>query len=293
LEKKALKADALLLATAMIWGAAFVAQRMGMEHVGPFTFNGVRFALGALALWPLIQKKPGRLTWAGDLPKFFRKRPVFWGGALAGAVLFFGATFQQVGLVFTTAGKAAFITGLYVILVPLAGLFWGEKMAWGGWVGAVLALVGLYFLSVTEELTLAPGDLLELLGSFFWAGHVLILGWLSPRVDVLRLAAAQYVACSLLSLVTAFWLEPITAEGLAGAAIPILYGGLMSVGVAYTLQVIAQRDAPPAHAAIILSLETVFAALTGWLILDEVLSERALLGCVLMFAGMLFAQLRS
>jgi drug/metabolite transporter (DMT)-like permease len=208
-------------------------------------------------------------------------------------VLFFGATFQQVGLVFTTAGKAAFITGLYVILVPLAGLFWGEKMAWGGWVGAVLALVGLYFLSVTEELTLAPGDLLELLGSFFWAGHVLILGWLSPRVDVLRLAAAQYVACSLLSLVTAFWLEPITAEGLAGAAIPILYGGLMSVGVAYTLQVIAQRDAPPAHAAIILSLETVFAALTGWLILDEVLSERALLGCVLMFAGMLFAQLRS
>lgn len=277
----------------MIWGAAFVAQRMGMEHVGPFTFNGVRFALGALALWPLIQKKPGRLTWAGDLPKFFRKRPVFWGGALAGAVLFFGATFQQVGLVFTTAGKAAFITGLYVILVPLAGLFWGEKMAWGGWVGAVLALVGLYFLSVTEELTLAPGDLLELLGSFFWAGHVLILGWLSPRVDVLRLAAAQYVACSLLSLVTAFWLEPITAEGLAGAAIPILYGGLMSVGVAYTLQVIAQRDAPPAHAAIILSLETVFAALTGWLILDEVLSERALLGCVLMFAGMLFAQLRS
>lgn len=293
MEKKALKADALLLATAMIWGAAFVAQRMGMEHVGPFTFNGVRFALGALALWPLIQKKPGRLTWAGDLPKFFRKRPVFWGGALAGAVLFFGATFQQVGLVFTTAGKAAFITGLYVILVPLAGLFWGEKMAWGGWVGAVLALVGLYFLSVTEELTLAPGDLLELLGSFFWAGHVLILGWLSPRVDVLRLAAAQYVACSLLSLVTAFWLEPITAEGLAGAAIPILYGGLMSVGVAYTLQVIAQRDAPPAHAAIILSLETVFAALTGWLILDEVLSERALLGCVLMFAGMLFAQLRS
>ncbi|KIX15535.1 DMT family transporter [Dethiosulfatarculus sandiegensis] len=290
---KALKADSLLLITAMIWGAAFVAQRMGMDHVGPFTFNGVRFALGALALWPLILKKPGRLTWGGDLPVFFQKRPVLWGGALTGAVLFFGATFQQVGLVYTTAGKAAFITGLYVILVPLVGLFWGYRLAWGGWVGAFLALLGLYFLSVTEELTLSPGDLLELLGSFFWAGHVLILGWLSPRIDVLRLAAAQYVACAILSLATALWLEPITIQGLTGAAVPILYGGIMSVGVAYTLQVVAQREAPPAHAAIILSLETVFAALTGWLILDEVLSARSLLGCVLMFAGMLFAQLKS
>ena len=151
--------------------------------------------------------------------------------------------------------------------------------------------MGLYFLSVTEQLTLAPGDAWVLAGAFMWAAHVLVLGWLSPRVNVIRLACAQYVVCSTLSLAVAGFTETMTLEGVLGARIPILYGGVMSVGVAYTLQVIGQRFAPPTHAAIILSLEAVFAALAGWIILGEVLTGRGLLGCGLMLAGMTVAQL--
>jgi drug/metabolite transporter (DMT)-like permease len=213
------------------------------------------------------------------------------GGGLAGLVLFAGATLQQVGLVYTTAGKAGFITGLYVVIVPLLGLLWKQWPGWGGWAGAIIAAVGLYFLSVTAEFNLAPGDAWELAGAFMWATHVLILGWLSPRVDVLKLACAQYAVCCCLSLIVAGFTETITVNGLRGATIPILYGGVMSVGIAYTLQVVAQRVAPPTHAAIILSLEAVFAALAGWLILGEVLTSRGLLGCGLMLAGMLVAKL--
>ncbi len=286
-----LKADGLLLLTAAIWGCAFVAQRVGMDHVGPYTFNGVRFALGALALIPLIryldtQKKGKNLLPAAGW------RTYLLSGAIAGVALFAGASLQQIGLVYTTAGKAGFITGLYVVIVPLLGLFFRQRPGASTWAGALMAAVGMYFLSVTEDFTIAYGDVLELIGAFFWAGHVLIIGWLSPRLDPVRLAAFQFAACSLLSLGAAVALEPITTQGLMGASWAILYGGLMSVGVAYTLQVVAQRQAPPAHAAIILSLESVFAALAGWLLLAEVLDERALIGCGLMLAGMLLSQLR-
>jgi len=280
------KANLLLLLTAVIWGSAFVAQRMGMGHVGPFTYNGIRFALGAAILLPVVRWWDG----SADTDKGFSGTVVF-GGLLAGAVMFAGASFQQIGLLHTTAGKAAFITGLYVVMVPLAGLFRGDKLGPGGWAGAVLALIGLYLLSVTEDFTPAPGDLWELIGAFFWTAHVLILSRLSPRVNPARLACIQAAVCSFLSLMIAVFTETVTYEGLHGAMIPILYGGLLSVGVAYTLQVAAQRDASPVHAAIILSLEALFAALAGWLILDEILTYRALTGCVLMMLGMLAAQL--
>jgi drug/metabolite transporter (DMT)-like permease len=268
------------MVAALIWGSAFVAQRVGMSHVGPLTFNGIRFSLGAMVLLPLTRRgDPGREVEGG--PAQHRMVwPTVWGGALAGLVLFIGATLQQVGLVYTTAGKAGFITGLYVIIVPLLGLFWGHRPGWGGWLGAGLATIGLYLLSVTETLTFAPGDLWELFGALFW-------------MDGIRLACAQYVVCALLSLIVAGFTEAITLDGLHGALIPILYGGILSVGVAYTLQVVAQREAPPTHAAIILSLEAVFAALAGWLILDEMLYLRGLIGCILMFSGMLTALLRS
>jgi len=162
---------------------------------------------------------------------------------------------------------------------------------YGTWLGAILAAVGLYFLSITQTLSISAGDLLVLIGAFFWAVHVLLLGWLSPRMDALKLAFVQYTACSLLSLLIAVMVETITLQGIIEAAMPILYGGVVSVGVAYTLQIIAQKHAHPAHAAILLSLETVFAALGGWLILNETLSARALLGCSLMLAGMLCSQL--
>lgn len=290
---RTLKSDALLMLTATIWGFAFVAQRVGMEYVGPFTFNGVRFALGSLSLVPLMllkRKNPSAI--AALLPPADRQT-VAWGGALAGLVLFMGASLQQSGLVHTTAGNAGFITGLYVVIVPLLGLFWRQRPDLGTWIGALLAATGLYLLSVTAAFEIAFGDFLVLVGAFFWAAHVLIIGWLSPRIESIQLACIQFAVCSLLSLITAAALETMTLQGLMGAALPILYGGLLSVGVAYTLQVVAQRDARPAHAAIILSLESVFAALGGWLLLGELLSARALVGCSLMMAGMLLSQLHA
>jgi len=286
-----LKSDALLLVTATIWGFAFVAQRVGMDHVGPFTFNGIRFALGSLVLLPMIIRNSGRPV-RHDTPKDpVSGKMLVAGGALTGLALFAGASLQQVGLVYTTAGNAGFITGLYVVIVPILGLIWGQRPGSGTWVGVFLAAAGLYLLSVTDNFTIAFGDLLELIGAFFWACHVLIIGWLSPRTDPLKLACFQYAACSALSLFTAILIETIAMAGIMDALIPILYGGVMSVGIAYTLQVVAQRHAHPAHAAILLSLEAVFAALGGWILLGERLSARGFTGCALMLAGMILSQL--
>jgi drug/metabolite transporter (DMT)-like permease len=286
-----LKSDALLLTTAIIWGFAFVAQRVGMDYVGPFTFNGIRFAIGSLSLLPLVAIGREQRSVTHKIMPPPGLKTILFGGAALGLALFSGASLQQVGLVYTTAGKAGFITGLYVIIVPLLGLFWRQQPKIGTWIGAILAAIGLYFLSVTEEFTIELGDLLVLIGAFFWAAHVLIIGWLSPRINPVKLAFSQYVACSILSLITACVIEDITMLSIFQAAIPILYGGLLSVGIAYTLQVIAQRDAHPAHAAILLSLEAVFAAIGGWLILGEIISARGLFGCGLMLSGMLLSQL--
>lgn len=293
MDKRALKADWLLLLTALIWGAAFVAQRAGMEYVGAFTFNGIRFALGMLVLLPLAMKRSRRKEMDAPGQQRWNFRQTLWGAGLAGLMLFSGASLQQLGLIYTTAGKAGFITGLYVIIVPILGLFWGLKSGKGGWLGAGLAVVGLYLMSVAKGFSLAPGDLLVLLGAFFWAGHVLVVGWLSPRVSRMRLACAQYAVCSVLSLMVAGLAETMVLDNILQAAVPILYGGIASVGIAYTLQVVAQRYAPPAHAAIILSLESVFAAVAGWLILGEIMSVRGMIGAGLMLAGMLTAQLWS
>jgi len=291
MDRKTLQSDGLLLITAVIWGSAFVAQRVGMDYIGPFTYNGIRFALGALSLVPLMiyQQKTGfQLPDPSDL---LTPKSMINSGIITGVVLFAGASLQQVGLVYTTAGKAGFITGLYVVIVPILGVLIGQRSALGTWGGALLAAIGLYFLSVTESFTIVFGDLLEIIGAFFWSIHVLLLASYSNKIGPIRLAFAQFVICSILSLITAVIFEVISITGILDATVPILYGGLCSVGIAYTLQVVAQRYAHPAHAAILLSLETVFAALCGWIILGEILSPRALIGCSLMFAGMLFSQL--
>ncbi len=286
MRSKIYRADLMLLLTAAIWGSAFVAQRVGMEHVGPLTFNGIRFALGALVLLPVVGWRNGRnQEREGTLFSLIQ------GGIIAGVVLFAGATLQQIGLVYTTAGKAGFITGLYVIFVPILGFFWGLRLGIGGWVGAGLAASGLYLLSVTESFTLAPGDLWVLFGAIFWAVHVLVLSRLSPRLDTIKLACAQFAVCAFLSLIGAALTETLTLEGLKGATLPILYGGIFSVGTAYTLQVVAQKDAPAIHAAIILSLEALFSAVFGWLILGEVMNNRGITGCILMLTGMLVVQI--
>jgi len=287
--------DSLLLLTAVIWGLAFVAQRMGMDHVGPYTYNAVRFALGSLSLVPLILFMRGRpsrdqarpTSSTGPTPA--RISPVL-AGLLAGVILVIGASLQQIGLVSTTAGKAGFITGLYVVLVPLSGLLWRQRAGWSAWVGAVLSVGGLFLLSVTASFSIEKGDLLVLIGAFFWAAHVQVVGWLSPRTDPVRLSCVQFAVCSILSAAGAGLTEHVRWEAILAAAGPILYGGLLSVGVAYTLQVVAQRSAPPAHAAILLSLESVFAALGGLVVLGERLPLRGVAGCFIMFAGVLVSQ---
>lgn len=291
MDKAALKSDWLLLLTALIWGGAFVAQRLGMDHLGPFTFNGVRFALGAAILTPLALRAGKSPVDGAGLPPALAARPYLFGGLIAGSILFLGAALQQIGLIYTTAGKAGFITGLYVVIVPLLGLIWRNRLAAGEIWGAALAAAGLYLLCIKGDFNLAPGDGLELAGAFFWAGHMICLSWLSPRMSGVRLAWAQFICCAALNLIIAPFLEPISLAAIRAGAGAIIYAGAISVGLGYTFQVIGQRKAAPTHAAIILSLESAFAAISGWLFLNETLTGRELFGCVLMLSGMLAAQL--
>ncbi len=283
------RADALMLITALIWGSTFVAQRLGMDHIGPFLYTGLRFAIGAITLLPLIWllRKPAQ---AGKRPSRL-SRPMLLGSLVLGLVLTLGINLQQIGLMFTTVTNSGFITGLYVILVPVFGLFIGMRTHKGTWAGAVMALVGMVLLSVTAEFTVARGDWLQLVGACFWAVHVLLVGALASRYDPILVSFIQFLVCAVVSLTLAVALEPINFAAIAQALPAILYGGILAVGVAFTLQVVAQKDAITSHAAIILSLEAVFAALAGWLILGETLTPRGLLGCALMLAGMLTAQL--
>jgi drug/metabolite transporter (DMT)-like permease len=275
----------MLWITAAIWGFAFVAQRAGMEFIGPFTFNGIRFLLGSVSLLPLIfwlkYKRKSDPT---------KQKNNLKGGLLAGLVLFIGASLQQAGMVYTTAGKAGFITGFYVILVPLIGLFIGQRITRLLWMGAFIALAGLYFLTINGPFVLQKGDLLILLSSFFWAIHVQLINKLVDTHAALPLSAFQFAICGLLSLTTGLLFETITLTTLLQATWPLLYGGFMSVGIAYTMQVVAQQHVHPAYASIILSFETVFAVIGGWLLLNEIMSLRNVAGCVLMLSGIVVVQ---
>ncbi len=282
---KKLKADILLFITALIWGLAFVAQRVGMDYIGPYLFNGLRFGLGALALLPVLYFSKTRGTEIS-----IGKSKLWLSGILAGSFLFAGASLQQIGLVYTTAAKSGFITGLYVVLVPVFGILWKHKTHPATWLGIILATIGLYLLSFTGNFQINKGDMLVLGGTLFWANHVLIIAWLTPKYDSISLSISQFAIVSVLSMVVAGFSEPIQFASIKDAMIPLLYGGLISVAIAYTLQVVAQKDANPAYASIILSLETVFAAIGGWLVLGETLNGRGIAGCALMFAGILVTQ---
>ncbi|NQS91981.1 MAG: DMT family transporter [Chloroflexi bacterium] len=287
MKSKTTQANLILLLTAVIWGGGFVAQRLGMQQIGPYIFNGFRFLIGALTLVPVILLRKRIIQ---ESITDLRKTLLI--GFVAGLFLFFGATFQQLGLVSTTAGKAGFITGLYVIIVPLLGIFWRDRASINTWIGAVIAVIGLYFLSATKGLSFAPGDGYVFVGAIFWAFHVQFIGRFSHRVDAIQLSFVQSLFTSLISFVVGFLVEEFSQDQVIAAAVPILYGGVISIGIAYTLQVIGQQNAKPTTAAIILSLESVFAAFWGWLILKEGLTPRMLLGSVLMLGGMMISQLR-
>ncbi len=284
-----MKANLLLLITAIIWGFAFVAQRAGMEYLGPFTFNTARFTLGSLSLLPLLlinkRKKFNRSTIIS-----FDNKTLLYGGLAAGLFLFLGATLQQTGMVYTTAGKGGFITGFYIILVPILGLFIKQKTSALTWLGALVAIVGLYFLSVTKNLDINIGDILVFSAAFFWAGQILVIGFFSNKTDSIQLAFLQFLICALLSFISALIAENIILNNLYLAIIPILYAGIFSAGIAFTLQVIAQKESHPANAAIIMSLESVFAVIGGWMILSETIPLRGFFGCVLMLTGMIISQ---
>jgi drug/metabolite transporter (DMT)-like permease len=283
----ALRADLLMLLTAMIWGSSFVAQRLGMDSIGPFLYSGLRFALAALILLPVLRLLEGRSS-AAVVPL---NRQLLRGGALMGLALALGINLQQVGLLFTSVTNSGFITGLYVIIVPLLGLLIGHKTGLGIWLGASLAVVGMFLLSVGEGFQVASGDWLQLAGAFVWGVHVLLVGFFAGRHDPLRLALVQFVTCALISLLLALIFEEIQLQAIIAAGPAILYGGVFGVAIGFTLQVVAQKDAIASHAAIILSLEAVFAAIAGAWLLGESLELRGYFGCALMFTGMLVAQL--
>lgn len=274
--------------TALIWGAAFVAQSAGMEQNGPFTFNTVRMILGGIVLIPCIalfdKMRHVRLGWRSA------DKNLWVGGCLCGVALFTGATLQQFGIQYTSAGKAGFITALYVIFVPLCRLFAGKrpgKLLWGS---VALAAVGMYLLCMDGSLALSKGDVLVLLGAFGFTAHILIIDHFSQKVDGVRMSCIQFFVAGALSLVCMFLFETPSVPAILSAWAPILYAGLLSCGVAYTLQVVAQKDTDPTVASLILCLESVFAVLFGWLLLGETLSMKELLGCILMFVAIVLAQ---
>ncbi len=274
------RADMLLLLVAVIWGSAFSAQRAAAANLGFLLFNGLRFLLGALTVLAFFR---GR--------KFEFKKEEIYGGALAGTILISAATLQHAGLRYTTAGKAGFITGVYVVLVPLfLTLFWQRIPSINAWFASLLALAGMFLLSMDGSLQLGLGDGLELAGAVMWALHVIIIGALAKKTDGLKLAFVQYVVCGLLGTIFGLLFEWDTLNGLMVTWWTILYTGIISVGLGYTLQVIGQKTAPETDSAIILSLESVFAVLFGWIILGEMLSIQQFIGCLLMLSAMLLAQ---
>lgn len=285
--KKSIKADILLFITATIWGLAFVAQRTGMAHIGPFLFNGVRFALGGTSLLPIFfyHKKTSIKTHPT------KTKNLLIGAIGAGLIMTAGASFQQIGVKYTTAGNAGFITGLYVVIVPIIGIFIGKTTNKQTWIGAVLVIIGMYFLSIKAGFKMEWGDFLVFISAFFWASHVQIVGKITQKHNAIAISIIQFYVCSLVSLIIAIFTEPIIMADVVAAGIPILYAGLFSVGIAYTLQVVAQKDAHPSEAAIILSLESVFAVIGGMLFLGETMSVRGIMGCGLMLAGMVLSQI--
>ncbi|HAR85027.1 MAG TPA: EamA family transporter [Clostridium sp.] len=292
--KTQLKANILLLLTAAIWGLAFVAQKVGAEHVGAFTYNGIRFALGSISLIPLIlflNKKKGENEETKNNDRDSLKLTIK-AGIIAGCALFIATSLQQMGVMGTTAGKAGFITGLYMVIVPILGLFLKQKVNKSTWIGIVIAIIGLYLLSINEDFSISNGDLLVLIGSVGWAIHILLIDNFTKKIDPLKLSSVQFATCSILSLVMAIIFEDINMVGISGAMVSILYGGLLSVGVAYTLQVVAQKNAKPSHAAILLSMESVFGALGGAMFLGERIGARGLVGCILIFIAIIISQLK-
>lgn len=287
-----LKNASMLILTAFIWGTAFVAQSVGMDFLEPFTFNGVRSLIGGIVLLPcifLIRRINAR---AGEPEREEgTRKDLIIGGILCGLLLFAASSLQQIGIVYTTAGKAGFITAFYIVIVPVLGVFLHKRIGWKVWAAVVMALAGLYFLCMTEKLTVGKGDLYIFLCALIFSVHILVIDHFSPRVDGVKMSCIQFFTCGIVSLIPMFVWETPRVDNLLAGWVPLLYAGVLSCGVAYTLQVVGQKNVNPAIASLLLSLESCFSVLAGWLILGERLSTREFAGCILMFAAIILAQL--
>lgn len=286
MKKSNLKYELLLLLVSVIWGSAFVAQQIGMQRgLGPMTFNALRFALGCLSLIPVIHWGSRRA------PAPAGHRFPVRGSLAAGLLLFAAAGFQQVALQYTSSANAGFITGLYMVLVPLCGLWLGHRAGWSLWGGVAFAVVGLYLLSITDGLRMGRGDFLVLICAFLWTGQILVVDRVSKQGNPIKIACLEFAVCALLSGIGALLFESISWSAFVAGAGAVAYAGFLSVGVGFTLQVICQKNCPPGPAALIMGVEAVFAALAGYLVLNQTLTARALTGCVLIFCGILTANL--
>ena len=295
MNKGQIKKSLLLLLTATIWGTAFVAQSVGMDYVGPFTFTFARSIIGGLFLIPCIcflrkwNEKNGAQV-EKDRP--FVTKAELIGGICCGLALCVASNFQQIGIAYTTVGKAGFITALYVVIVPILGLFFRKKVPGIVWFCVVLSVVGLYLLCMTgDSLTLSYGDFLVLICAILFSVHILVIDYFSPKGDGVVISCIQFFVCGILSGIVMLFVENFSVSSLIAAGLPILYAGVLSSGVAYTLQIVAQKDMNPTVASLILCLESVVSALAGWFILNEALSRRELFGCVLMFVAIVLAQI--
>ena len=298
MHKKQIVSGLMLALTALIWGSAFVAQSVGMEHVGPFTFNCVRSFLAAVALLPVIRMLDSTAAKQGGPargPETPAQRKLQWkAGIICGVMLCLGSTLQQMGIQYTTVGKAGFITAMYIVIVPVLGaVFLHQKPGLQVWAGVVIAVAGLYLLCMRGGFSVGLGDILLMCGSVMFSIHILVIDKYSPLVDGVRLASIQFLVVGVLCLLPALLVERPSLSAILGAWGPILYAGILSSGVAYTLQIVAQKNVQPTIASLILSLESVFSVLAGWVVLHQALSAREALGCALMFAAILLAQLPS
>lgn len=281
----------MLMLAAFIWGTAFVAQSVGMDYLGPFTFNGVRNFVGSASLLPciwILDRLNGR---EGKREKTGSRKDLILGGICCGTVLFVAGSLQQVGLQYTTVGKAGFITACYIVIVPVCGIFLRKKIGGKVWIAVALSLVGLYLLCITEKLTIGKGDVLVFMCALVFSMHILVIDHFSPKADGVKMSCIQFFVCGLLSVIPMFALEAPKVGAVVKSWGPILYAGVLSSGVAYTLQIVGQKNVNPAIASLILSLESCFSVLAGWLILGQRLSAREAIGCVLMFAAIILAQL--
>ena len=287
--KKQLRGSIYLLLATIMWGSTFVAQSVGMDYIGPFTFQAVRCGLAVIGLLPLIyimDKKAGR-----SFRKEWANKQLWVGGLLCALPLFLAVNLQQKGIETTTSGKAGFITALYIVLVPIAGLFLKKKAPRAIWLSVALAVAGLYFLSINEEFHITQGDFFMLLCALCFTGHIMVIDHFTEKVNGIELSCMQFLVCAILSSAGMLATETPVWADIAACAIPLLYVGVLSSGVAYTLQILAQKGSNPTVVSLLMSLESVFATVFGALILHEVMSGREIFGCGLMLVAVVLAQL--